>query len=115
MKIVVAVDGSQYGRWAVQWVGRLPFAKAPAVKAVHAVDVAALRAPFVVQPAVVGYDVLTGGNEAVAGPCEAGPRGHRGVTRFLQAKGHGDGRERTGRQDDPPPSWWTRASCRARQ
>ncbi len=50
MKVVVAVDGSKYGRWAAQWIGRMPFATQPAVEAVHVVDLAALRAPFVVQP-----------------------------------------------------------------
>lgn len=56
MKLVVAVDGSKYGRWAVQWIGRMPFAKAPTVRAVHVVDLAALRAPFVPQPAMIGYE-----------------------------------------------------------
>lgn len=56
MKIVVAVDGSKYGRWAVQWIGRMPFAKKPAVAALHVVDLAALRAPFVPQPAMLGYE-----------------------------------------------------------
>ena len=57
MKIVVAVDGSKYGRWAAQWIGRMPFAKKPAVAALHVVDLAALRAPFVPQPAMIGYEV----------------------------------------------------------
>jgi nucleotide-binding universal stress UspA family protein len=56
MKVVVAVDGSKYGRWAVQWIGRVPFAKRPDVRAVHVVDLAALRAPFVPQPAMIGYE-----------------------------------------------------------
>lgn len=57
MKVVVAVDGSKYGRWAVQWIGRVPFAKRPAVTALHVVDLAVLRAPFVPQPAMIGYEV----------------------------------------------------------
>lgn len=56
MKVVVAVDGSKYGRWAAQWIGRVPFAKRPDVRAVHVVDLAALRAPFVPQPAMLGYE-----------------------------------------------------------
>ncbi len=56
MKVVVAVDGSKYGRWAAQWIGRMPFAKKPAVAALHVVDLAALRAPFVPQPAMIGYE-----------------------------------------------------------
>ncbi len=56
MKIVLAVDGSKYGRWATEWIARMPFAKSPKVTAVHVVDVAALRAPFMVQPAMLGYE-----------------------------------------------------------
>lgn len=56
MKVVVAVDGSKYGRWAAQWVGRIPFVKRPDVRAVHVVDLAALQAPFVVQPTMIGYE-----------------------------------------------------------
>ncbi len=56
MNVVVAVDGSKYGRWAVQWVGGMPFVKRPAVTALHVVDLAALRAPFVPQPAMIGYE-----------------------------------------------------------
>jgi nucleotide-binding universal stress UspA family protein len=56
MKIVLAVDGSKYGRWATQWVTKAPFAKKPRVNAVHVVDLAALRAPFMVQPAMIGYE-----------------------------------------------------------
>ena len=56
MKIVLAVDGSKYGRWATQWVTKAPFAKKPRVNAVHVVDLAALRAPFIVQPAMIGYE-----------------------------------------------------------
>ena len=58
MKVLVAVDGSKYGRWAVQWIGRLPFATRPAVTALHAVDLAALRVPFVPQPTMIGYEVF---------------------------------------------------------
>ncbi len=57
MKVVVAVDGSKYGRWAVQWIGGMPLVKRPAVTALHVVDLAALRAPFVSQPAMIGYEV----------------------------------------------------------
>lgn len=57
MNVVAAVDGSKYGRWVAQWIGAMPFAKRPAVTAVHVVDLAALRAPFVPQPAMIGYEV----------------------------------------------------------
>lgn len=56
MKIVLAVDGSKYGRWATQWITQAPFATPPQVTAVHVVDEAALRAPFVAQPAMIGYE-----------------------------------------------------------
>jgi nucleotide-binding universal stress UspA family protein len=56
MKIVLAVDGSKYSRWATQWVMQAPFAKAPRVNAVHAVDLAGLQAPFMVQPTMIGYE-----------------------------------------------------------
>ncbi len=57
MKVLVSVDGSKYGRWAAQWAGRVPFAKKPSVVALHVVNLAALRAPFVPQPAMIGYEV----------------------------------------------------------
>lgn len=56
MKILIAVDGSQYGKWAVQWAARLPLAVAPRVTALHVVDVVALRGPFVAQPVVAGAE-----------------------------------------------------------
>jgi nucleotide-binding universal stress UspA family protein len=55
MKVLVAVDGSKFGRWAAQWVGRIPFVNRLDVRAVHVVDLASLRAPFMVQPAMLGY------------------------------------------------------------
>ena len=56
MKVVVGVDGSKYGRWAVEWAARLPFAKPPKVIAVHVVDLHALRAPLsMVQPILVAH------------------------------------------------------------
>jgi nucleotide-binding universal stress UspA family protein len=56
MKVLVAVDGSKFGRWAAQWVGRIPFAKPPQLRAVHVLDLAALRTPFMPQPAMLGYE-----------------------------------------------------------
>ena len=47
MKVLVAMmDGSEYGRWALNWVARLPFVKRPRVTVVHVMDSTALRAPF---------------------------------------------------------------------
>ncbi|HLZ35473.1 MAG TPA: universal stress protein [Nitrospira sp.] len=56
MKVLVATDGSKYGKWAMEWVSQLPLAQAPTVTVLHVVDVGALRAPFVVQPVVVGTE-----------------------------------------------------------
>lgn len=53
MKVVVAVDGSKYGRWATQWAARMPFATPPHVTALHVVDVASLKAPLTPHPVVV--------------------------------------------------------------
>ncbi|MDE3035860.1 MAG: universal stress protein [Nitrospirota bacterium] len=58
MKIVLAVDGSKYSRWATEWLGYLPLrAKAQSqTQAFHVLDLAALRAPFMVQPVVIGNE-----------------------------------------------------------
>jgi len=46
MNVLVATDGSKYGRWGVNWVARLPFIEPPRVTALHVLDSAALRLPF---------------------------------------------------------------------
>lgn len=56
MKILVPVDGSKYGRWATEWVARLPWAPPLQITALHVVDTVSLRAPFMVQPVVVGTE-----------------------------------------------------------
>lgn len=56
MNVLVATDGSKYGKWALEWVAKFPLAQAPTVRVLHVVDVGALRAPFVVQPVVVGTE-----------------------------------------------------------
>ncbi len=56
MKVLVAVDGSKYGRWAVEWVAQLAFTSPPDVTALHVVDIVSVRAPFMVQPVVVGNE-----------------------------------------------------------
>jgi nucleotide-binding universal stress UspA family protein len=56
MDVLVATDGSKYGNWALEWVAQLPLATAPTVKVLHVVDVGALRAPFVMQPVIVGTE-----------------------------------------------------------
>ena len=56
MKIVIGVDGSEYGRWAAGWVARLPVAKPVRVTAVHTLDLTYLKAPFMAQNIVVGHE-----------------------------------------------------------
>jgi nucleotide-binding universal stress UspA family protein len=56
MKAVVATDGSKYGRWAIEWLAQLPFLNPPMVQVLHVVDVASLRAPFMIQPAMAGIE-----------------------------------------------------------
>lgn len=56
MKIVLAVDGSKYGRWATEWIVQVPFVKPPQVTALHVVDLTALRTSFVMQPMMIAYE-----------------------------------------------------------
>jgi nucleotide-binding universal stress UspA family protein len=56
VNIVLAVDGSKYSRWATDWVHELPLVRLSRVTAVHVVNVAALRAPFMVQPMRIGSE-----------------------------------------------------------
>jgi nucleotide-binding universal stress UspA family protein len=52
MNVLVATDGSKYGRWGLNWVAKLPFTKPPQVTVLYVVDTTALRAPFLPQPVV---------------------------------------------------------------
>ena len=45
MNVLVATDGSKYGRWALNWVGMLPFVERPCVMALHVLDLRGLRGP----------------------------------------------------------------------
>jgi nucleotide-binding universal stress UspA family protein len=54
MNVLVATDGSEYGRWELNWVAKLPFVEPPQVTVLHVVDISALRAPFILQPVVAG-------------------------------------------------------------
>jgi nucleotide-binding universal stress UspA family protein len=56
MNVLVATDGSKYGRWAMNWVATLPLVEPPRVTALHVVDIAALRAPFLAQPVIAGTE-----------------------------------------------------------
>jgi nucleotide-binding universal stress UspA family protein len=56
MKILAATDGSKHGRWAIEWLAEMPFAVQPVVRVLHVVDVASVRAPFMIQPMIVGTE-----------------------------------------------------------
>ena len=46
MKVLVATDGSKYGRWELNWVATLPLVEPAKVTALHVLDGAVLRLPF---------------------------------------------------------------------
>jgi nucleotide-binding universal stress UspA family protein len=46
MNVVVATDGSKYGRWGLNWVAKLPLVELPNVTALHMLDGAKFRFPF---------------------------------------------------------------------
>ena len=50
MKILLAVDGSKYSRWAAEWLAEIPFATAPQVKALHVLDTTVWTGPSLFQP-----------------------------------------------------------------
>ncbi|MBH0177525.1 MAG: universal stress protein [Nitrospira sp.] len=54
MKVLAVTDGSKYGRWAVEWTAQIPLTVQPVVRALHVVDVAGVRTPFMIQPMIVG-------------------------------------------------------------
>lgn len=56
MKVLAATDGSKYGRWAMEWLAEIPFTMQPVVRVLHVVDAASLRAPFMIQPVIVGTE-----------------------------------------------------------
>jgi nucleotide-binding universal stress UspA family protein len=56
MNVLVATDGSKYGRWALNWVAQLPFVEPPRVTVLHVLDLGAVRAPFLLQPAMAGSE-----------------------------------------------------------
>jgi nucleotide-binding universal stress UspA family protein len=46
MDVLVATDGSKYGRWGLNWVATLPFVKPPRVTVLHVLDIGAIRTPY---------------------------------------------------------------------
>ncbi len=57
MNVLVAIDGSKYGRWELNWVAKLPLVEPPRVTVLHVLDSATLRAPFLAQP---GWPAMSG-------------------------------------------------------
>ncbi len=55
MNVLVAADGSKYGRWALDWVAQLPFVEPPWVTALHVLDLRALQAPYLSQAGTERY------------------------------------------------------------
>jgi nucleotide-binding universal stress UspA family protein len=53
MNVLVAMDGSTYGQWALHWVAKLPLVKPPKVLALHVLDSAWLRGPFRTRPEIL--------------------------------------------------------------
>ena len=56
MNVLVATDGSKYGRWGLDWVAKLPLMEPAKVTALHVLDIASLRAPFLSQPVMAGTE-----------------------------------------------------------
>jgi nucleotide-binding universal stress UspA family protein len=56
MNVLVATDGSKYGRWGLNWIAILPFMEPPRVTVLHVLDTGALRAPFLAQPVMAGTE-----------------------------------------------------------
>lgn len=52
MNILLAVDGSKHGRWATEWVARLPLVGPIRLTALHVVDLISLKAPLTPHPVV---------------------------------------------------------------
>jgi nucleotide-binding universal stress UspA family protein len=56
MNVLVATDGSKYGRWGLNWVAALPFVTPPRLTVLHVSDITALHAPFLAQPGNAGIE-----------------------------------------------------------
>ena len=51
MEVLIATDGSKYGKWATEWVARMPFPDKPQFTLLHVMDVEALRAKGLIRGA----------------------------------------------------------------
>ena len=56
MNVLVAIDGSKYGRWELNWVAKLPLVEPPRVTVLHVLDIVGLRTPFLAQPVMAGNE-----------------------------------------------------------
>ncbi len=56
MKILATTDGSKHGKWAIEWLAGMPFSVQPVVRVLHVVDLGVVRAPFMIQPVIVGTE-----------------------------------------------------------
>ena len=52
MKVLVAMDGSKYGRWGLNWVAKLPFVEPVKVMVLHVINIGSRSAPFISQPEI---------------------------------------------------------------
>jgi nucleotide-binding universal stress UspA family protein len=52
MNVLVAMDGSKFGRWGLNWVAKLPFVERPCVTALHVLNIGSRSAPFISQPEI---------------------------------------------------------------
>jgi nucleotide-binding universal stress UspA family protein len=52
MNVLVATDGSKYGRWGLNWVAKLPFVEPAKVMALHVLNIGSRSAPFESQPEI---------------------------------------------------------------
>ena len=49
MNVLMAMDGSKFGEWGLNWVAMLPFVEPPRVTALHALDLRGPRGPVIMQ------------------------------------------------------------------
>lgn len=55
MKVLVATDGSKYGRWGLNWVAQLPFVGPVKVTVLHVLDFRAIQPPYLSQAGTKRY------------------------------------------------------------
>ncbi len=58
MDVLLAVDGSKYGRWATEWITRLALTTPIRLRALHVVDVRSFQAPLAPHPVPVWNEMF---------------------------------------------------------